>query len=391
MPRRFQQVDVFTSVAYLGNPVAVVLDGEGLDDDQLARFSSWTNLSETTFVLPPTTDAADYRVRIFSLERELPFAGHPTLGTCHAWLEAGGVPRDAEQIVQECGAGLVRVRRTPEGLAFAAPPLVRSGAVDEPLVERIAGLLRIDRGEIVDSQWVDNGPGWVAVLLRDAEAVLALEPGYVDIDLGVVGPYPDGSDAAFEVRAFFPKSGATAEDPVTGSLNASLAGWLLASGRATSPYVVEPGHGARPAGSRPHHRGRRRDDLGRRWHGHVHPRRGRALAVAVNGNAPPAGVPDHGYGRDANSGVSRACSSVSPRMSSSSRPIGSSTLRARSSATPMPISSVIVRTESMTEVSLPRPIGAYAEMGDRRPVCGKSNCCLGTHPVRGCGRGDGTG
>src|SRR6478735_7798998 len=134
MPRRFQQVDVFTSVAYMGNPVAVVLDGEALDDDQLPRFSSWTNLSETTFVLPPTTDAADYRVRIFSLERELPFAGHPTLGTCHAWLEAGGVPRDAEQIVQECGAGLVRVRRTPEGLAFAAPPLVRSGAVDEQLV-----------------------------------------------------------------------------------------------------------------------------------------------------------------------------------------------------------------------------------------------------------------
>ena len=241
MPRRFQQVDVFTSVAYLGNPVAVVLDGEGLDDDQLARFSSWTNLSETTFVLPPSTDAADYRVRIFSLERELPFAGHPTLGTCHAWLEAGGVPRDAEQIVQECGSGLVRVRRTPEGLAFAAPPLVRSGDVDEPLVERIAGLLRIDRGEIVDSQWVDNGPNWVAVLLRDAEAVLALEPGYVDIDLGVVGPYPDGSEAAFEVRAFFPKSGATAEDPVTGSLNASLAGWLLSSGRATSPYVSSQG------------------------------------------------------------------------------------------------------------------------------------------------------
>jgi len=218
-----------------------VLDGEGLDDKELPRFSSWTNLSETTFVLPPTTDAADYRVRIFSLERELPFAGHPTLGTCHAWLEAGGVPRDAEQIVQECGAGLVRVRRTPEGLAFAAPPLVRSGDVDEQLVERIAELLRIDRGGIVDSQWVDNGPGWVAVLLRDAEAVLALEPGYVDIDLGVVGPYPDGSEAAFEVRAFFPKSGATAEDPVTGSLNASLAGWLLASGRATSPYVSSQG------------------------------------------------------------------------------------------------------------------------------------------------------
>src|SRR3954453_11674501 len=139
MPRRFQQVDVFTSVAYMGNPVAVVLDGDGLEDDRLSRFSSWTNLSETTFVLPPSNASADYRVRIFSLQRELPFAGHPTLGTCHAWLEAGGVPRDAELIVQECAAGLVRVRRTGQGLAFAAPPLLRSGDVDEPLVERIAG------------------------------------------------------------------------------------------------------------------------------------------------------------------------------------------------------------------------------------------------------------
>src|SRR6478672_12325540 len=142
MPRRFQQVDVFTSVAYAGNPVAVVLDGEGLDDDQLARFSSWTNLSETTFVLPPTTDAADYRVRIFSLERELPFAGHPTLGTCHAWLEAGGVP-EGEDVLQECGAGLVRVRRGDTGLAFAAPPLIRSGPVEETDVQRAAEALRI--------------------------------------------------------------------------------------------------------------------------------------------------------------------------------------------------------------------------------------------------------
>src|SRR6478735_161633 len=138
MSRRFVQVDVFGKRPFLGNPLAVVLDAEGISDETMATIARWTNLSETTFVLPPTTDAADYRVRIFSLERELPFAGHPRLGTCHAWLEAGGVPRDAEQIVQECGAGLVRVRRTPEGLAFAAPPLVRSGDVDEPLVERIA-------------------------------------------------------------------------------------------------------------------------------------------------------------------------------------------------------------------------------------------------------------
>src|SRR3954467_6323103 len=241
VPRRFRQVDVFSAEPYRGNPVAVVLDGEGIADEEMQRLAHWTNLSETSFVLAPTTAEADYRVRIFTPVAELPFAGHPTLGTCHAWLEAGGVPRHAEQIVQECGAGLVRVRRTPDGLAFAAPPLVRSGDVDEQLVERIAGLLRIERGEIVDSQWVDNGPGWVAVLLRDAEAVLALEPGYVDLDLGVVGPYPEGSEAAFEVRAFFPKAGATAEDPVTGSLNASLAGWLLATGRASSPYLSSQG------------------------------------------------------------------------------------------------------------------------------------------------------
>ena len=241
MSRRFQQVDVFTSVAYLGNPVAVVLDGERLGDDQLARFSSWTNLSETTFVMPPTTDAADYRVRIFSLQRELPFAGHPTLGTCHAWLEAGGVQRDAEQMVQECGAGLVRVRRTPEGFAFAAPPLVRSGPVEEAVAERVARTLNIARSDIADIAWADNGPGWVAVLLASAEAVLAVQrPVTVDLDIGVTGPYPAGSPEAIEVRAFSPKI-TSIEDPVTGSLNASLAQWLLSSGRAAAPYIVSQG------------------------------------------------------------------------------------------------------------------------------------------------------
>src|SRR3954447_26114098 len=174
MPRRFQQVDVFTSVAYMGNPVAVVLDGDGLEDDRLSRFSSWTNLSETTFVLPPSNDAADYRVRIFSLERELPFAGHPTLGTCHAWLEAGGVPRDASLIVQACVAGPIRVRREADVLSFAAPPLVRSGPVDEADVAAIAEGLRIDRDAILDAAWVDNGPGWAAVLLASAREVLAI-------------------------------------------------------------------------------------------------------------------------------------------------------------------------------------------------------------------------
>jgi PhzF family phenazine biosynthesis protein len=237
--RPINQVDVFTSTPYAGNPVAVVLDGEGLSTEEMQRFANWMNLSETTFVLPPTDPDADYRVRIFTPVAELPFAGHPTLGTCHAWLAASG--NDAGVAVQECGAGLVRVRRTAAGLAFAAPPLVRSGPVEEPLVQDIASVLDIERGEIVDAQWADNGPGWVAVLLADAAAVLALRPRYADLDIGVVGPYPDGSPEAFEVRAFFTKYGSTVEDPVTGSLNASLAGWLLDSGRATAPYVASQG------------------------------------------------------------------------------------------------------------------------------------------------------
>jgi PhzF family phenazine biosynthesis protein len=246
--RRFQQVDVFSTTPYLGNPVAVVLDGGGLSTGQMQGFASWMNLSETTFVVPPSSPGADYRVRIFTPRAELPFAGHPTLGTCHAWLAAGGEPLDGDGIVQECGVGLVPIRRTEAGLGFAAPPLIRSGAVEEPLVERIAAQLGIDRGEIVDSQWVDNGPGWVAVLLESAQAVLALHPGVVDLDVGVVGPHPAGAESAFEVRAFFPKDGTTVEDSVTGSLNASLAGWLLATGRATAPYVASQGAAVGRAG-----------------------------------------------------------------------------------------------------------------------------------------------
>jgi PhzF family phenazine biosynthesis protein len=217
----------------------------------MARFARWTNLSETTFVLEPTFPDADYRVRIFTSapataargasDSELPFAGHPTLGTCHAWLEIEGATKHDGVVVQECGAGLVPVRRDVDGLAFAAPPLIRSGPVDEPLLEHVAAVLRIDRAEIIDAAWADNGPGWVAVLLESAAAVLALEPSFVDLDLGVVGPYPEGSPRAFEVRAFFPKDGATAEDPVTGSLNAALAQWLLGDGRATTPYVAGQG------------------------------------------------------------------------------------------------------------------------------------------------------
>jgi PhzF family phenazine biosynthesis protein len=240
--RDFQQVDVFTTVPYFGNPVAVVLRADDLTTEQMQRFAHWMNLSETAFVVPPSLPAADYRVRIFTPLAELPFAGHPTLGACHAWLDAGGESKRADQVVQECGAGLVPVRRGDDGmLAFAGPPLRRSGPVDEPLVKRIADDLRISRAEIVDAEWVDNGPGWVAVLLADAKAVLDLRPGYIDHFLGVVGPYPPGSSVAFEVRAFFPKEGSVVEDPVTGSLNASMAPWLLRTGRVTAPYVATQG------------------------------------------------------------------------------------------------------------------------------------------------------
>ncbi len=241
MTRPISQVDVFTSVPYRGNPVAVVLDGAGLSTEEMQRFAHWMNLSETTFVLPPATGGADYLVRIFTPGRELPFAGHPTLGTCHAWLEAGGTPGQPGVVVQECGAGLVTLRRGQDGLAFAAPPVLRDGPVDEELLATIASALRIDRADIVDASWADNGPGWVAVLLASAEAVLAVRPGLTDLDLGLVGPYPPGSPEAFEVRAFFPSNGVTTEDPVTGSLNASLAAWLLRTGRAQAPYVASQG------------------------------------------------------------------------------------------------------------------------------------------------------
>jgi PhzF family phenazine biosynthesis protein len=238
--RAFQQVDVFTTVAYGGNPVAVVLDADGLDDASMQRVARWTNLSETTFLLTPTSAGADYRVRIFTPTQELPFAGHPTLGSCHAWLTTTGAG-DRDRFVQECEAGLIEIRRSPDGLAFAAPPLLRTGPVEDDLVDHLAAVLRIGRSAIVDAQWVDNGPGWVAVLLADADQVLALRPGEVDLDVGVVGPYPQGAAEAFEIRAFFPLNGATAEDPVTGSLNASLAEWLFRTGRATSPYTARQG------------------------------------------------------------------------------------------------------------------------------------------------------
>lgn len=236
---RFSQVDVFSSAPLLGNPVAVVHDADGVTDEQMAAFARWTNLSETTFLLPPTDPAADFRLRIWTPGGELPFAGHPTLGSAHAWLEAGGTPA-GEDLVQECGAGLVRIRRT-ERLAFAAPPLTRSGPVDDADLDAIAVALRLHREEILDSAWIDNGPGWVGVLLADAAAVLAIEPDWAafgDLKIGVVGPYAEG-ELAVELRAFCPGYGMP-EDPVTGSLNAGVGQWL-AGGRLPSAYLASQG------------------------------------------------------------------------------------------------------------------------------------------------------
>lgn len=251
MPHSFSQVDVFGSGSCSGNPVAVVLDAEGLSDEEMQRFARWTNLSETTFVLPPTRPEADYRVRIFTPVLELPFAGHPTLGTCHAWIEHGGEGRNPGEILQECDAGLVRIRREEGQLAFAAPPLVRSGTASEEDAAKVASALDLDPAEMLAVEWVDNGPGWIAVLLGSAERVLELRPGALDFDLGAVGFHPPGSEAAIEVRAFTPVNGLSVEDPVTGSLNASVAQWLLGEGRLSAPYVATQG-GAIGRGGRIH-------------------------------------------------------------------------------------------------------------------------------------------
>ena len=240
--RAFSQVDVFTDTPLLGNPVAVVLDGTDLSTDQMQAFTNWTNLSEATFVLPAEDPLADYRVRIFCPGRELPFAGHPTLGSCHAWLEAGGEPQ-SDVIVQECGAGLVRIRRLSAVLSFAAPPLQRSGPLSVDELARLTAGLGLQPQDIVDHQWCDNGPGWQAVLLESAEQVLALKPDpqvLADLDVGVIGPH-HGGDIDYEVRAFFPGNSGLTEDPVTGSLNAALAQWLIGSGRAPEHYVAAQG------------------------------------------------------------------------------------------------------------------------------------------------------
>ncbi|AOX17619.1 PhzF family phenazine biosynthesis protein [Kozakia baliensis] len=237
----FKQVDVFSSVPLKGNPLAVVIGAEGLNDAQMSVFANWTNLSETTFLLPPTVPEADYRVRIFTPHGELPFAGHPTLGTCHAWLEVGGAPKGRE-VVQECAAGLVRVRRENGELAFAAPPLCRSGPVDPELMEKIRAGLHITPEQILASAWVDNGPGWLALRLSSREEVLAAKPDFAALDeqkIGLVGPWEKSGDdePQFELRAFSDGH----EDPVTGSLNASVAQWLMGSGVAPDSYIASQG------------------------------------------------------------------------------------------------------------------------------------------------------
>ena len=242
---RFSQVDVFADRLTEGNPVAVVHDADDLTDEQMAAFAAWTNLSETTFLLAPTDPAADYRLRIFTPDRELPFAGHPTLGSARAWLGVGGTPRDPAHPVQECGVGAVRLRRGPGSgrLAFAAPPLLRSGPVADADLAVLRRGLGLTPDDVVDAAWVDNGPGWVGLLLRDAATVLAIEPdrsALGDLEVGVVGPHPTGPDAAVEVRAFITSTG-TGEDPVTGSLNAGLARWLIDTGRVPPTYTAAQG------------------------------------------------------------------------------------------------------------------------------------------------------
>ena len=246
MSRRFRLVDVFGSEPLSGNPLAVVIDSEGLSTGDMLEITRWLGFSETTFLGPPESDDADYMVRIFTLAGELPFAGHPTLGSCHVWQTLADESRD--QIVQECGAGLVRLRREEGRYAFAAPGLIRDGPVEPAFVDTLASVLGIQVDDIVESKWVDNGPGWVGVMLTDADAVMELRPDFSrrssdeQLDIGVVGMYPEGSAHAYEVRAFFSdQRGNMIEDPVTGSLNASAAQWMLDTGRVESPYLASQG------------------------------------------------------------------------------------------------------------------------------------------------------
>lgn len=248
---QYHQLDVFTNKPLLGNALAVVHEANDLSEKTMSGFARWTNLSETTFLLSPTNSEADYRVRIFTPGDELPFAGHPTLGSCYAWLLAGGRPHSEEIIVQECGVGLVKIRRDGTKLAFAAPPAKRTGDLGEDTLLKITSCLGISRNEIISHQWVDNGPGWCAIMLGSARQVLDLKPDFQKMGglaLGVIGPHPAGSKTDFEVRGFVPSLGVP-EDPVTGSLNAGIAQWLIASGQAGDHYVATQGTVLRRNGS----------------------------------------------------------------------------------------------------------------------------------------------
>lgn len=245
MHRRFSQVDVFAPGGFSGNPVAVVHDAKGITTEQMLEITAWTNLSEATFLLEPADDEADYLVRIFCPGSELAFAGHPTLGTCAAWLAAGGDPKHSDRIVQECGAGLIPIRWSDRRLAFAAPPMTRFGPIAPDLLAERLQQLGLAPDDVVASSWIDNGPGWIGFLLESAEAVLDVElptdviPGF---DVGLIGQHPAGAECAIEVRGLFADAaGQVREDPVTGSLNASAAQWLIGTGRLTTPYVAAQG------------------------------------------------------------------------------------------------------------------------------------------------------
>ncbi len=248
MPQHaFSQVDVFGSAALLGNPVAVVHDAGDLDDATMAAFARWTNLSETTFLLPPSDSRADYRLRIFTPGGELPFAGHPTLGSAHAWLEQGGEPAAGDLVVQECGVGLVQLRREDERLAFRAPDLLRHGNVEPGTVADVVTALGLEGDRVLGANWVDNGPGWLGLELAAAADVLTLRPDFDalgGLPVGVIGPHPQADRAElgadFEVRAFYADISGN-EDPVTGSLNAGLAMWLVRAGRIPADFVVRQG------------------------------------------------------------------------------------------------------------------------------------------------------
>ncbi len=257
--RPYREIDVFTADAYRGNALAVVADAVGLDTERMQQFARWTNLSETSFLLPATDPQADYQVRIFTPFSELPFAGHPTLGSCHAWLAQGGAPRDPDEIVQQCPAGRVRLRRSGPRLAFCAPPL-RRAPVEAALLAQVTAALGLAAPAVREAQWLDNGPGWLGLLVDSAATVLALEPDHARLrqlaNVGLIGPYPAGAPGGhagsapqpgFEVRAFADPQN-IAEDPVTGSLNAALAQWLIPLGLLPRRYLVSQGTRLQRAG-----------------------------------------------------------------------------------------------------------------------------------------------